>query len=87
MTMLKEIAAELIGMFMGDARLTLAVLAVVASAAALINLAGVDPLGAGAILLVGCLGLLIENVHRSARRKDSDRGIEVLRVSRLAHSV
>ncbi len=66
MTMLKEIAAELIGMFMGDARLTLAVLAVVASAAALINLAGVDPLGAGAILLVGCLGLLIENVHRSA---------------------
>jgi len=67
MTMLKEIAAELIGMFMGDARLTLAVLAVVASAAALINLAGVDPLGAGAILLVGCLGLLIENVHRSAR--------------------
>ncbi len=67
MTMLKEIAAELIGMFMGDARLTLAVLAVVASAATLINLAGVDPLGAGAILLVGCLGLLIENVHRSAR--------------------
>ena len=67
MTMLKEIAAELIGMFMGDARLTLAVLAVVASAAALINLASVDPLGAGAILLAGCLGLLIENVHRSAR--------------------
>ena len=67
MTMLKEIAAELIGMFMGDARLTLAVLAVVASAAALIEIAGVDPLGAGGVLLVGCLGLLIENVHRSAR--------------------
>jgi len=65
--MLKEIIAELIGMFMGDARLTLAVLALVASAAALIEFAGIDPLGAGGVLLVGCLGLLIENVHRSAR--------------------
>ena len=67
MTMLKEIIAELIGMFMGDARLTLAVLAIVAGAAALIELVGVDPLDAGGLLLVGCLGLLIENVHRSAR--------------------
>ena len=67
MTMLKEIIAELIGMFMADARLTLAVLAIVAGAAALIELGGVDPLGAGGLLLVGCLGLLIENVHRSAR--------------------
>jgi hypothetical protein len=67
MTMIKEIIAELIGMFMGDARLTLAVLAIVAGAAVLIEIAGVDPLGAGGVLLVGCLGLLIENVHRSAR--------------------
>jgi hypothetical protein len=67
MTMLQEIIGELIGMFMGDARLSLAVLAIVASAAALIKLAGVDPLGAGAFLLVGCLALLTENVHRSAR--------------------
>ena len=67
MTMLREIIAELIGMFMGDARLTLAVLALVAGAAALIELVGFDPLGAGGLLLVGCLGLLIENVHRSAR--------------------
>ena len=67
MTMLKEIFAELIGMFVGDARLTLAVLAIVAGVAALIKIAGIDPLGAGVILLVGCLGMLIENVHRSAR--------------------
>ena len=68
MTMLKEIIAELIGMFMGDARLSLAVLALVAGTAALIKLAGVDPLGAGGLLLIGCLGVLIENVHRSARQ-------------------
>jgi hypothetical protein len=54
-------------MFMGDARLTLAVLALVAGVAALIKLADVDPLGAGSLLLIGCLGVLIENVHRSAR--------------------
>ena len=34
MTMLKEIIAELVAMFVGDARLTLAVLAIVAGAAA-----------------------------------------------------
>jgi len=67
MTMLKEMIAELIGMFVSDARLTLAILVLVACAAALINLARTDPLGAGGLLLVGCLGLLIENVHRSAR--------------------
>jgi hypothetical protein len=67
MTMLKEMLAELVGMFMGDARLTVAVLTIVAVAAALIELAGFDPLGAGGILLVGCLGVLIENVRRSAR--------------------
>jgi hypothetical protein len=67
MTLPKEIIAELIGMFMADSRLTLAVLAIVAGAAALIKLAGIDPLGAGGILLSGCLGLLIENVRRSAR--------------------
>lgn len=67
MGMLKEVLAELIGMFVGDARLTIPILALVAASAALINLAGVDPLLGGGILLIGCLLLLIENVHRSAR--------------------
>jgi hypothetical protein len=66
-TVLKEVIAELIGMFIGDARLTLAVLGIVAGTAALIELAGIEPIDAGGILLAGCLLLLIENVHRSAR--------------------
>jgi len=69
MTMLKEIAAEIVGMFLGDARLTVAVLATVAGSAAVIDLTSVDPLVGGGILLVGCLGLLIENVRRSARSR------------------
>jgi hypothetical protein len=69
MTMLTEIMAEILGMFIGDARLTIAVLAVVAASAAVTRIAGIDPLIGGGILLVGCLGLLIENVRRSARSR------------------
>lgn len=67
MTMLKDIVTELIAMFMGDARLTLAVLFVVAVSAALIDLTTFDPLVGGGILLVGCPLLLIENVRRSVQ--------------------
>jgi hypothetical protein len=66
MTMLKDIAAEIIGMFVGDARLTLAVLAIVGAATAMIKL-GVAPLGAGGLLLAGCLFVLIESIWRGAR--------------------
>jgi hypothetical protein len=64
--MLKEIVTEIIGMFVGDARLTLAVLAVVGAATVMIKF-GVDPLGAGGLLLAGCLLVLIESIWRGAR--------------------
>jgi hypothetical protein len=66
MTLLKEIVAEIIGMFVGDARLTLMVLAVVGMAAALIA-CGLDRLAAGGLLLAGCLFVLVESVWRGAR--------------------
>jgi len=65
MTMLKEIGAELVAMFLGDARLSLTVLCMVAGAGALIRLGGVNPLATGGLLLVGCLVVLIESVRRS----------------------
>jgi hypothetical protein len=64
--MLREIAAEIIGMFVGDGWLTLAVLAVVGAAAAMIA-GGLAPLGAGGLLLIGCLFVLVESVRRGAR--------------------
>lgn len=67
MTMLTELIAELIGMFVGERRLTIAVLTIVAVAAALIDLIGVHPLVAGAVLLFGSLALLLESVCRAAR--------------------
>ncbi|NDV87407.1 hypothetical protein GTW51_11925 [Aurantimonas aggregata] len=69
MTILRDVLAELFGMFVGDARLTAAVLLVVAIAAALIDLGDVPPLIGGGVLLVGCLVVLIGAVMRAARRQ------------------
>ena len=51
MTLLKELTAELVGMFAGEKRLTLAVLAVVAAAGCLIDFTSLDKLFGGAVLL------------------------------------
>jgi len=67
MTMLNELAAELIGMFVGEKRLTVAVLTIVAVAGSLVNFTDLNSLVGGALLLFGCLVLLIENLCRSAR--------------------
>jgi hypothetical protein len=65
--MLKELAAELIGMFFGDKRLTISILAIVAAVGSLVDFVGLPPLVGGGALLVGCLILLIDSVCRSAR--------------------
>jgi hypothetical protein len=57
----------LVGMFAGEKRLTLAVLAMVAAADLLVNYMGLNPLLGGAALLLGCLTLLVESVLRGAR--------------------
>ena len=67
MTMVKGLATELIGMFFAEKRLAIAVLAIVAVAWSLVDFAGLSPLVGGAVLLFGCLILLIESVCRAAR--------------------
>lgn len=67
MTLFKDIAAELIGMFLGDARLSAAILAVVAVSAAVAKLADPGPLPA-AVLLGGALLVVVVAVRRSGRR-------------------
>jgi len=49
MTMLKELAAELIGMFFAEKRLAITVLAIVAAAGSLVDFAGLNPLVGGAV--------------------------------------
>jgi hypothetical protein len=68
MTILKDVVAELVGMFVGDARLSAAILAIVALTAMLIEFAPVDPLIGGGALLLGCLAVVVEAVRRAALR-------------------
>jgi len=69
MTILHDVLSVLFGMFVADARLTGAILAVVAVAAGLIDVARVAPLVGGGILLAGCLAVMVTAVLATARAK------------------
>jgi hypothetical protein len=59
---------ELTGLFVDDGALALAILTVVLLAGASATLMPDAPLAAGAILLFGCLGVLLANVARARLR-------------------
>jgi hypothetical protein len=59
---------ELAGLFVDDGSLALAILAVIALAGIFSTLMFDIPLVAGAVLLFGCLGVLLANVARAAQR-------------------
>ena len=67
MTAIMNLLRELAGLFVDDGRLALSVLAVVGLAAILSLVPGAS-LAAGAVLVLGCLGALIANVVKAARR-------------------
>jgi hypothetical protein len=67
MTILREIAGELIEMFIGEKPLAIALLIIVATAGFLTNFTGLGRLVGGMFLLLGCLILLVESVCRTAR--------------------
>jgi hypothetical protein len=68
MNMLGAVVREMLGLFVEDGSLALEILAVVILAAISAALVPDVPLVAGAILLFGCLGVLLTNVARAARR-------------------
>jgi hypothetical protein len=69
MNALGAVLHELLGLFVDDGALALAILAVVMLAAISVALAPDAPMAAGAILLLGCLGVLSASVARAARRR------------------
>jgi hypothetical protein len=68
MTVLVNVLREIAGLFVDDGALALAILAVVVIAGIVATLVPEIPLAAGAILLFGCLGVLVLNVARAGRR-------------------
>src|SRR3546814_19126966 len=74
MTIFKDVFSELVSMFLGDARMSGATLAVVAVAAGLIDLAHVEPLISGGVLLIGSPVVVLVAVRFSARSPGAGEG-------------
>jgi Flp pilus assembly protein TadB len=69
MNALRTAFAELVGLFIDDGALALAVLVLVGVVAAAVRWAGLPALTGGVLLLAGCLAILAESLHRAARAK------------------
>jgi hypothetical protein len=65
-------ARQLLGLFVDDGSLALGILAIVGIAAMWGFWLDTDPLTVGAILLLGCLAVLIENVLRAKKIHPND---------------
>ena len=68
MNIVAGIFKELIGLFVDDGSLALAILAVVAVVAALMAI-GLPPIAGGPLLFLLCAGVVVENVLRTLRAK------------------
>ena len=67
MSIIRLVAREFFGMFVDDGNLALLALVLVAAVAAAVKLLALPPLLGGALLLVGCLAILLQSVRRAAR--------------------
>jgi uncharacterized membrane protein YhaH (DUF805 family) len=69
MNLLREVAGELLKMFVGDAWLAVGILTVVSLTALLTGSGAVRPLFGGAILFLGCVVVLVASVALAGRRQ------------------
>lgn len=69
MSLIVDVVKELVSMFLADARLSIATLALVAIVAGLVVALHIEPLVGGSMLLLGCLVILVEAAVREARRR------------------
>jgi hypothetical protein len=67
MTMLATAFRMLLGLFVDDGSLALAIILIVLLSWILATLMPDMPLATGAVLLVGCLGVLLANVMKAAQ--------------------
>lgn len=67
-TVIKTVVCKVTGLFVDDGSLALAILAVIIIAALIATAMPDVQLAAGAVLLFGCLGVLIANVLKAAQR-------------------
>jgi hypothetical protein len=68
MTMLATVLRMLVGLFVDDGSLALAIIVIVLLSWIAVTLMPDWPLAAGAVLLVGCPSVLLANVMKAAER-------------------
>ncbi len=68
MTMLSTVFWMLVGLFVDDGSLALAIIVIIVLSWILTTLMPDRPLACGTVLLVGCLGVLFANVIKAAQR-------------------
>jgi hypothetical protein len=68
MTTILELLRGCVGLFVDDEFLAVAILAVVAATAFLMLVVGVQPLRAGAVMIIGTVSVLVIGVWRTASR-------------------
>jgi hypothetical protein len=68
MTMLVTAFRMLVGLFIDDGALAVAIFVIVLLSWIFSTLMPEMPLAAGAVLLIGCLGVLLANIMKAARR-------------------
>ncbi|MBN8979642.1 MAG: hypothetical protein J0I08_24575 [Rhizobiales bacterium] len=71
MSIVKEVAVEILGMFLADATLTATTLVLVAIVAVLLRVLHVEPLVGGGLLLLGGLAILAGTAAREAFRRSA----------------
>lgn len=69
MSRVVEILREIVGLFIDDGSLAIAILVWVAIVALLLPALGLPEVWRAILLFVGCVVILIENVARSVRRR------------------
>ena len=74
MTAIRGILSGLVGLFIDDGSLALAILGLIAIATVAVKTGWLPPLAGGLLLLAGCIALILESVYRAARRRFRGRG-------------
>jgi len=69
MTIVADVLKELFGMFIADAKLSLAILLLVGVVGGLVIGLHAGPYLAGGVLVLGCLAILVEAARREARAR------------------
>jgi len=71
MKLLRAAIAEVLGMFIDDGSLALALLVLIGAVTAAVSAGWLGALASGVVLLCGCALILVESVYRAARQKSA----------------